>query len=148
MENKTRYGRLKNKMFAVQTSLWELEREKESKEQELEKYCRRHPSMKFDDLFTKDVEKLQKIYQYFDEKYEIEWQGGLRCDERGMALGFWLHDDPDFMIIHISSTCENICFSGSTSWFVPARTFKEKIDTLKKIKKDICKILTKEADND
>ena len=97
--------------------------------------------MKFDGLETKDTDKLEKIYTYFDKRYPIDFQGGLRCDERGMRLCFWVDDDPDYLILHLASTSENICFSGSTSWQVKAETLADKVKTLKQIKNDIKKIL-------
>ena len=87
------------------------------------------------------MDKLKKIYAYFDALYPIEWQGGLRCDNRGMKLLYWLDDDPDYLILHLTSTSENICFSGSTSWLVKAETLADKVEVLSKVKKDIQKII-------
>lgn len=137
----TRYEKLKNKIAQLESQQWKLAREKEQKTAELEKYVNRHRSLKFDGLETKDTDKLQKIYKYFDKQYPIDFQGGLRCDERGMCLCFWVDDDPDYLILHLSSTSENICFSGSTSWQVKAETLADKVKTLKQIKDDIKKIL-------
>ena len=137
----TRYEKLKNKIAQLESQQWKLAREKEQKATELEKYANKHRSLKFDGLETKDTDKLQKIYKYFDKQYPIDFQGGLRCDERGMRLCFWVDDDPDYLILHLSSTSENICFSGSTSWQVKAEKLADKVKTLKQIKKDILEIL-------
>lgn len=137
----TRCEKLKNKITQLESQQRKLASEKEQKAIELEKYVNKHRSVKFDGLETKDTQKLWKIYEYFDKKYPIDFQGGLRCDNRGMGLCFWLDDDPDYLIIHLSSTCENICFSGSTSWQIKATTLADKIETLKQIKKDIQTIL-------
>lgn len=137
----TRYEKLRNKIAQLETQQRKLAREKEQKTTELEKYVNRHRSLKFDGLETKDTDKLKKIYKYFDKQYPIDFQGGLRCDERGMRLCFWVDDDPDYLILHLSSTSENICFSGSTSWQVKAETLADKIKTLKQIKNDIKNIL-------
>lgn len=137
----TRYEKLKNKIAQLESQQWKLAREKEQKTAELEKYVNRHRSLKFDGLETKDTDKLKKIYKYFDKQYPIDFQGGLRCDERGMRLVFWLDKDPDFLILHLTSISENICFSGSTSWQVKAETLADKVKTLKQIKNDIKNIL-------
>ena len=137
----TRYEKLKNKIAQLESQQWKLATEKEQKTAELEKYVNRHRSLKFDGLETKDTDKLEKIYRYFDKQYPIDFQGGLRCDERGMRLCFWVDDDPDFLTLHLASTSENICFSGSTSWQVKAETLADKVKTLKQIKDDIKKIL-------
>lgn len=111
------------------------------KRKKLKKYGRRHSSLKYDGLKTSDVNKLTKIYSYFDSLYPIKWQGGLRCDNRGMRLFYWLDDDPDYLILHLASTSDNIFLSGSTSWLVKAETFADKVKVLSKIKKDIQKII-------
>lgn len=138
---KNRYQKIKAKISFWEQKLVEINREHTDKSIELNKYIDRHPSLSFEGLETTDAEKLKKIYAYFDKKYPIDWQGGLRCDERGMRLVFWLDKDPDFLILHLTSTSENICFSGSTSWQVKAATLADKIETLKQIKKDIQKII-------
>lgn len=137
----TRYEKLKNKIAQLESQQWKLAREKEQKATELEKYVNKHRSLKFDGLETKDTDKLKKIYRYFDKQYPVDFQGGLRCDERGMSLCFWVDDDPDFLTLHLASTSENICFGGSTSWQVKAETLADKVKTLKQIKDDIKKIL-------
>jgi len=58
-----------------------------------------------------------------------------------MMLCNWVGDDPDYLILHLTSTSDNICFSGSTSWRVKAVGLEEKIEVLKQIKKDIKEIL-------
>lgn len=137
----TRYEKLRNKIAQLESQQRKLLREKEQKTTELEKYVNRHRSLNFDGLETKNTNKLKKIYTYFDKRYSIDFQGGLRCDERGMRLCFWVDDDPDYLILHLASTSENICFSGSTSWQVKAETLADKVKTLKQIKNDIKKIL-------
>ena len=141
---KTRYEKLKQKEAKISYLIYALQKEKEQKETELKKECSRR-RLSFDGLETGNVAKLKKIYAYFDKRYKIRFQGGLRCDNRGMALCFWLNDDPDYLIIHITSTSENICFSGSTSWIVRAETLDDKINLLKTIKKDILNILKEEG---
>lgn len=141
---KTRYEKLKAQETKIHSKLWSLDREKEAKKEELKAYCKRK-RLNWDDLESGDVKKLKKIYAYFDKLYKIEWQGGLRCDNRGMKLCYWLDDDPDYLIIHITSTSENICFGGSTSWIVRAETLEDKINLLKTIKKDILNILKEEG---
>lgn len=139
----TRQDKLKKELAKINQNLWELEKEKEQKKNELEKYVKKHRSLKFDGLETSDTQKLLAIYDLLDKKYPIDWQGGLRCDNRGMALHFWLDDDPDFLIIHLSSTSKNICFSGSTNWILKAPTLAEKIESLRSIKAEVKKILEK-----
>ena len=138
---KTKYHKIKQAICKLECQLTEMERDKKARERELEKYVRRHKSLKYDGLETSDVDKLKKIYAYFDALYPIQWQGGLRCDSRGMQLFYWLDDDPDYLELHLTSTSENICFSGSTSWLVKAETLADKVDVLSKVKKDIQKII-------
>lgn len=137
----TRFEQLQNELNSAQHRIWNLGEEKDKKEKELETFVKRHKSYKYDGLATTDTGKLNKIYKYFDDKYPIEWQGGLRCDDRGMALHYWLDDDPDYLILHLSSNHDNICFSGSTSWLVKAVSLEDKITVIKQIKEDIKKIL-------
>ena len=99
----TREDKLKKELAKVNQKILELEKEQEQKKNELERYVKKHRSLKFDGLETSDTQKLLAIYGLLDKKYPVEWEGGLRCDNRGMALHFWLDDDPDFLIIHISS---------------------------------------------
>lgn len=138
---KTRFDALKETLSGINSALSDLEREKDMKTNELETYVRRHRSLKFDNLKTCDVDKLENIYKYFDDRYPIEWQGGLRCDNRGMRLNYWLDDDPDYLILHITSDHDNLFFSGSTSWLVKAVTLEDKVNIIKKIKSDMLKIL-------
>lgn len=140
-KHKTRYEKLKQQLSKAQSKVWALEREKEEKQTELSNYCRRHRSLSYDNLSTCDIMKLKRIYSYFDMRYPIEWQGGFRLDDRGMALYFWVADDPDYLDLHLSSTCETLFLSGSTSWLVPAKTLEDKVKILKQIKKDIERIL-------
>lgn len=140
---KTRYEKLKQKEAKIRNFIYDLDKEKEQKTEELKAYCKKH-RLNWECLETGNVAKLKKIYAYFDKRYKIKWQGGLRCDDRGMALCFWLDDDPDYLIIHITSTSENICFGGSTSWIVRSETLEDKINLLKTIKKDILNILKEE----
>lgn len=138
----TRYEKLKDLERQTSAKLRGLEKEREIKTNELESYCKRH-RISFDGLETADIDKLKKIYRYFDRKYRIDWQGGLRCDDRGMRLYFWLDEDPHYLIFHLSSTSENICFSGSTSWIVRATSLEEKVNKIKQVKKDIAEIIKK-----
>ena len=138
---KTRYEQLEKKRVSIDAKLYDLEKEKRQKSEELTCYCNKHKSLSYDSLKTDDVKKLLSIYDYFDKKYFVSWQGGLRCDDRGMKLTFWLDKDPDYIVFHLSSTSKNVCFSGSTSWLVPANTFEDKVEIIKRIKKDISKIL-------
>ena len=138
---KTKYQKLKQAILTIEDQLIEMCCDKGKRERELEKYVRRHKSLKYDRLETSDVDKLQKIYAYFDALYPIQWQGGLRCDDRGMRLFYWLDDDPDYLILHLTSTSKNLFFGGSTSWIVKAETLADKVDVLSKVKKDIQKII-------
>ena len=140
-KNDNRYVKFSKEMQKAEHKLFALEKEKDIKEEELRKYVKRHRSLSFDNLETKNIEKLRKIYQFMDENYTVEWEGGIRCDDRGMKLCFWLAKDPDFLILHLTSTSENICFSGSTSWLVPAKTLQDKIEVLKDIKEAVLKII-------
>lgn len=137
----TEVDKLKRKISKLNTKLYSIERDKEFRKNELEQYCKKHRSVTFDGLETGDVDTLWKIYEYFDKKYPIEWQGGLRCDNRGMRLNFWLDDDPDYLIIHLTSTSKNICFGGSTSWLVKAVSLDDKVNVIKTIKNDINKLM-------
>lgn len=139
----TRYTKAKKKESAINRTLLALEREKEAAKEELESYCKRHRSLSFDTLKTGDVDKLEQIYSYFDnnKEYIHEWEGGIRCDNRGMKLCFWIDDDPEYLVIHIFSDHDNICFSGSTSWVTKAPTLEDKVNVIKKIKADITKII-------
>lgn len=133
----TEVDKLKGKIAKLTAKLSCIQRDKEFRENELNQYCKRHRSVTFDGLETGDIDTLWKIYEYFDEKYPIEWQGGIRCDKRGMRLFFWLDEDPDYLIIHLTSTSENICFGGSTSWLVKAVSLDDKVNVIKTIKNDI-----------
>ena len=138
---KTRYMKIKRQIAKLNSALYEMEREKERRTAELERYVRRHRSLKFDSLRTSDVDKLRTIYAYFDSRYKIEWQGGLRCDDREMALYYWIDDDPGCLILHLASTSENPCFGGSTSWIIKAPTLADKVGILAQVKRDIVKII-------
>lgn len=107
---KTKYQKIKQAKLKLECQLYAMERDKKKRERELEKYVRRHRSLKYDGLETSDTNRLSKIYAYFDALYPIQWQGGLRCDNRGMRLFYWLDDDPDYLILHLTSTSDNICF--------------------------------------
>lgn len=139
----TRYNKLKKKESDVSYALFLLEKEKDKAEEELKTYCKRHRSVNFNDLVTGDVEKLMKIYDYFDNNkdYIHESELGLRCDDRGMKLHFWIDDDAEYLVIHISSNHNNIVFSGSTSWITKAPTLDDKVNVIKKVKTDITKII-------
>lgn len=138
---KTRHEKLKEQISKLEGALYEMAREKDRREAELENYVKRHRSLSFDPLETSDVTKLQSIYAYFDSRYKIKWQGGLRCDTRGMRLCYWIDHDSDYLILHLSSTSKNICFGGSTSWIVKAPELADKVGVLAQVKKDIQKII-------
>jgi len=139
----TRFEKFEREESKARMKLYDLEKEKQRKNDELEIYCKRHRSVNFDGLATGNIEKLKKIYSYFDDNklYIRECDLGLRCDDRGMALCFWLHNDPDYLVIHLSSNHGNIVFSGSTSWLVKAVSLEDKVNVIKTIKNDIQKIL-------
>lgn len=137
----TRMTKLTKQQEKINRAIRDLYTEQTQKQIELDKYTKRYKKIDFSMLQTKDTRKLWKIYEYFDKRYPIDFQCGLRCDERGMRLMFWLDKDPDYLILHLSSTSENICFGGSTSWLVKAVSFDDKIKTLAQIKKDIEKII-------
>ena len=136
----TRNRKLDIELGKVQDGLYSLSEEKKQKEIELFSYSKKHRSLNYE-IRTWDTDKLDKIYNYFDKRYPVEWQGGLRNDNRGMELTYWLYDDPDYMIFHLTSISKNICFSGSTSWLVKAKTLEDKVKVIKQIKDDILKIL-------
>ena len=139
----TRFEKYEREESRARFKLYDLEKEKEQKRDELDKYYKRHRSMSFDLLKTGDVAKLNKIYAYFDKNksYIHESDLGLRCDDRGMKLHFWLHNDPDYLVLHLSSNHSNIVFSGSTSWIIKAPTLEDKVNVLKTVKTDITKII-------
>ena len=139
----TRYTKANAELCNINHKIGMLEKEKAQAEEELKKYCKRHRSLNFDTLKTGDVDKLKQIYSYFDNNkdYVIEWEGGLRCDDRGMKLCFWVNDDAEYLVIHITSDHNNVIFSGSTSWVTKAPTLEDKVNVIKKIKADITKII-------
>ena len=139
----TRYTKANAQLCNINYKICMLEKEKAQAEEELKKYCKRHRSLNFDTLKTGDVDKLKQIYSYFDNNkdYVIEWEGGLRCDDRGMKLYFWVNDDAEYLVIHITSDHNNVIFSGSTSWVTKAPTLEDKVNVIKKIKADITKII-------
>lgn len=138
---KTKYDRIKQKIAALQDQLRDIASDKRSQERQLQKYIHSHKSLDYGKLVTGDVAKLKKIYRYFDKRYPVEWQGGLRCDDRGMRLVFWVDDDPEYLNLHLTSTSKCLFLSGSTSWLVKAATLEDKIAVLKQIKKDITEVL-------
>lgn len=140
-KGKTRYEKINAKIGELQHELAEMERDRRNQQIELDKYVKRHRSLSYDGLETSDSQKLWKIYAYFDKRYEVEWQGGLRCDTRGMRLVFWIDKDPDYLIFYLTSTSDNICFGGSTSWLVKAATLKDKVAAITEVKRDIQKLL-------
>lgn len=139
----TRYTKANAELCNINHKICMLEKEKAQAEEELKNYCKRHRSLNFDNLKTCDVEKLKKIYAYFDnnENYIHEWEGGLRCDDRGMKLYFWVNDDAEYLVIHITSDHNTVIFSGSTSWIIKAPTLEDKIKVIKTVKSDITKII-------
>lgn len=142
----TELEKIDNQIMKLNHKRYELERQFETKKEEFNNYIKRHKSLSYEDIKTGDTKKLSKIYKYFDDKYPIEWQGGLRNDNRGMKLCYWLYDKDDYLILHLTSNHGNICFSGSTSWLVYAPTLEEKIEKLKQIKKDMLEILNSKED--
>lgn len=139
----TRIEKYKREQSKVMSKIYDLVKEKEYKKQELETYCKSHTSISFDLLKTCEVDKLDKIYAYFDKNksYIRECELGLRCDNRGMQLYFWLYDDPDYLVLHLSSNNSHISLSGSTSWIIKAPELEDKIKILKMVKADITKII-------
>ena len=137
----TREQKFKQELLKAQRKLNALEREMEEKKEELEKFCKRHRSVNLDGLETCDLSKLKQIYAYLDKTFPIDVECGLRYDDSGMALTFWVDNDPDYLIIHLHSTCENIIFSGSTSYLAKAVTLEDKVNLIKQIKADVSKIL-------
>ena len=137
----TRYEKYRKEHSRITNKQYKLDEEKLKKEVELNNYIKTHRSLKYDKIETKDVEKLKQIYKFFDDNYPVQWQGGLRCDERGMALVYWLYDDPDYLNFCLGSTSQNICFGGSTDWLVYAPTLQDKIAIIKQIKETVLKII-------
>ena len=137
----TEIEKLENQIEKLNSKKRELKRKFETKKEEFEKYIKKHKSLKFDEIKSKDTNKLSQIYEYFDEKYPIKFQGGIRNDNRGMALCYWLYDKDDYLNLHLSSDHDMLFMSGSTSWLVYAPSLEEKINNLKQIKKDMLKIL-------
>lgn len=137
----TEIEKIENQIKKLNSKKYDLEKNLETKKEEFENYIKKHRSLKFDEIKSKDTNKLSQIYKYFDDKYPIDFHGGLRNDNRGMALCYWLYDKDDFLIFHLSSDHNNLFMSGSTSWLVYAPTLEEKIEKLKQIKKDMLKML-------
>lgn len=137
----TRYEKIKKEYNNALHKQYDLAEEKHRKNQELNNYVKHHRSLKYDGLETSDIEKLKQIYKFFDDNYPIDWEGGLRCDNRGMKLCYWLYDDPDYIALYLTSTSENIYFSGSTKWLAYAPTLKDKVKTIKSIKEKVLKIM-------
>ena len=137
----TRYEKIKKEYQKALHKQQDLETEKFQKSQELKEYTRRHSSLRYIGIETSNVEKLKQIYKFFDDNYPVDWEGGLRCDDRGMCLVYWLYDDPDYLIFYLGSTSQNICFSGSTNWLVYAPTLEDKVKVIKSIKEKVLKII-------
>ena len=137
----TNLEKLEKQISRLNSKKYELESIVESEETEFKSYIKRHKSLSFENIKSCDTSKLSQIYEYFDEKYPIEWQGGLRNDNRGMKLYYWCYDKGEHLILHLTSDHDNLYFSGSTSWLVYAPTLEDKIEVLKQIKKDMLKIL-------
>ena len=137
----TRYEKYRKAYQKILHKQYDLGDEKVRKDMELQQYIKKHRSLKYDGIETKDVEKLKQIYKFFDDSYPVEWEGGLRCDDRGMCLVYWVYDDPDYLILHLTSTSKNICFTGSTSWLVYAPTLQDKVNIIKSIKEKVLKII-------
>ena len=142
MERKlTELEKIEQQINKLNHKKWYLEKELDRKNEEFENYIKRHKSLKFDNIRSCDTKKLSQIYKYFDDKYPIDWQGGFRNDNRGMALMYWCFDKGDYLILHLTSDHNILFMSGSTSWLVYAPTLEEKIEKIKQIKKDMLKIL-------
>lgn len=137
----TEIEKIENKIKKLNFQKWELEKIFNKKQEEFKKYIKRHKSLSFNDIKSCNCEKLNQIYKYFDEKYPIDWQGGLRNDNRGMKLCYWLYDKDNYLVLHLTSDHNNLFMSGSTSWLVYAPTLENKVNILKQIKKDMLKIL-------
>lgn len=147
----TEWQKLTNKASKLARKAYKIKEENEKQNQEFIAYVKRHQSLDFDKvkLETGDVGKLKKIYEYFDTKHFHDCEFGLRCDDRGMRLGFYPDtEDADYLNFYLNSTSKNICFSGDSHWFVYAPSFDDKIKAIRQIKKDILKILEeKENEN-
>lgn len=137
----TRYEKIRKEYSKALHKQYDLAEEKHKKSEELNNYIKKHRSLKYDGLQTNNVEKLKQIYKFFDDNYPIDWEGGLRCDDRGMCLVYWLYDDPDYLVLHLTSTSKNICFSGSTNWLVYAPILEDKVKVIKSIKEKVLKIM-------
>lgn len=136
----TQVNKLKKKQSEIHSMLIDIERNREVEIQNLDKAVKRH-KINFNELRSCDADVLTKIYKYLDKTFYFDFEGGLRCDTRGMALTFWVDDDPNFLCLHIYSTCENICFSGSTSYIAKAKTTADKIAVLKQVYKTVKQII-------
>ena len=91
---------------------------------------------------TKDIALIDELYSYFDDRYEVAWQGGIRGDNRGMILCYWIDsDEPDTLCLYLTSDHNILFMSGSTHWRVPAKTFEDKVEVIKQIKKDVDEIV-------
>lgn len=91
---------------------------------------------------TKDEALLTELYAYFDSKYKVAWQGGIRRDNRGMLLCYWIDEDnPNELCLYLTSDHNNYVFSGSTHWAVPAKSFDDKVAVIKQIKQDVDNII-------
>lgn len=137
----TEIEKLEKKIEKLKFKKRDLQDKLKLKKEEFENYVKKHKSLSFDKIRTCDVKKLKEIYKYFDEKYSINWQGGLRNDIRGMKLCYWCFDKDNYLELHLTSDHDNPYFGGSTSWLVYAPTLEEKIEVLKQIKKDMLNIL-------
>lgn len=140
----TEWQKLTNKASKLARKAYKIKEENEKQNQEFLAYIKRHPSLDFDKakIETGDVGKLKKIYEYFDTKHFHDCEFGLRYDDRGMKLTFYPDcEDADYLVFVLDSTSENICFGGTSEWFVYAPTFEDKIKAIRQIKKDISEIL-------
>lgn len=92
---------------------------------------------------TSDANKLSEIYKYFDNLCESKQDFGIRNDSRGMKWLWYITDEePDYVTFSLSSDHNMLWMSGSTYWLIPAKTYEEKVELLKKVKKDMEGILS------
>lgn len=69
----TRLDKINKKINALKSLKYDIEKERDSKIEELEKYAQKHQSINFGGLATSCVPALKKIYDYMDKRYPIEW---------------------------------------------------------------------------
>ena len=62
----TRYEKIQNKIKEWERKRGDLRTEYIIEQKKLASYCKKHRSLSYDKLETRDTEKLWKIYEYFD----------------------------------------------------------------------------------